>query len=253
MNYELILNNLKDIYVLIIDENNNIIYPKDKKKIEFYNNIYRNYLNEEDCYYYENNYYKLNKTSYYEDDKNYKLLYFQNITDYKNIEINHKFDNLTAILNRDSILSKIDNYLLNTNEHFSIVMIDIDDFKNLNDTYGHIAGDLVLKEIGKTLNEQLKNFLFGRYGGEEFVILLQNSNIDKSVDIMEKVRKSISNISIKYQDHIINNITISCGIYNINFKYNKDNIEEIRNKFIDYADIALYKSKNNGKNQITIY
>ena len=253
MNFELVLNNLKNIYILIIDQNNNIVYPKDEKIKDKCINIYKNYLKDEDCYYHENKYYKLNEVMYYENNEQYKLISFQDITEYKIMEKKYKFDSLTTVLNRDTVLNKIDNYLLSTNEQFSIVMIDIDDFKKLNDTYGHIAGDLVLKHIGKLLNEQLKNYLVGRYGGEEFIILIQNSNKNESVDIMEEIRKKITKISIKHNNNIINNITISCGIYNIDYIYDKNDIEEIRDKFIDYADIALYRSKNNGKNQITVY
>ena len=253
MNYKLILDNLKNIFFLIIDQNNNIIYPKDKKKLKISCNIYNNYLKDEQCYYYDNQYYKLDETIYYQDNKKYEILCFQNITEYKEQEQKYKYDNLTTTLNRDTILSKIDNYLKNTNDNFSIIMIDIDDFKSLNDNYGHIAGDLVLKKIGQILNNYLKYCISGRYGGEEFIILIQNSDITKSMNIIEKIRKEISGISINYLNYIINNITISGGIYNVNYKYDKNNKEEIRNRFIDYADKALYKSKNNGKNQITIY
>lgn len=253
MDYKLVLDSLKNTYILIIDQNNNVIYPNDEKKIKISYNIYNNYLKEEQCYFYDNQYYKLNESIYYQDNEKYKLIYFQNITEYKEKEKKYKYDNLTTTLNRDTVLNKIDNFLKNTNDAFSIIMIDIDDFKKLNDTYGHIAGDLILKKIGQILNKHLKNYLSGRYGGEEFIILIQDSDINKSISIMENIRKEISNISINYLNNTINDVTISGGIYNVNYDYDKKNIEEIRDKFIDYADKALYKSKKNGKNQITIY
>lgn len=253
MNYELVLNNLKNIYILIIDQNNNIVYPKDEKIKDKCINIYKNYLKDEDCCYHDSKYYKLNEVIYYENNEQYKLISFQDITEYKIMEKKYKFDSLTTVLNRNTILNKIDNYLSNTNEQFSIIMIDIDDFKKLNDTYGHIAGDLILKKIGKILNEQLKYYLIGRYGGEEFIILIENSDKNHSIKIMEEIRQKIADISIKHHNSTINNITISCGIHNVDYIYNKSNIEKIRDEFINYADIALYKSKKNGKNQITVY
>ena len=81
MNYKLILDNLKNIFFLIIDQNNNIIYPKDEKKLKISYNIYNNYLKDEQCYYYDNQYYKLDETIYYHDNKKYKILCFQNIPD----------------------------------------------------------------------------------------------------------------------------------------------------------------------------
>lgn len=144
--------------------------------------------------------------------------------------------------------------MLTNQQEFSIIMADIDDFKKINDTYGHIMGDIVLKEIGKILNKELNDCIVGRYGGEEFIILKPNTIINDTISQMEKIKDTISKMVITHENKTIDNISISLGIYNTNQAYdNKLKITDFRNQLINYADIALYKSKNNGKNQITIY
>lgn len=254
MNYELVLDQLSSILILIIDQNNNIIYPKDKKKQQLIKNICHNFSKIDNCYVYKQQYYKATKKIFNQDQDIYKLIYFENITNYKEIEANYKIDSLTTVLNRKAAMTKIDNFLLTNQQEFSIIMADIDDFKKINDTYGHIMGDIVLKEIGKILNKELNDCIVGRYGGEEFIILKPNTIINDTISQMEKIKDTISKMVITHENKTIDNISISLGIYNTNQAYdNKLKITDFRNQLINYADIALYKSKNNGKNQITIY
>lgn len=252
MNYEVILDNLTNIYCLIIDKNNNILYPKNKEKQEIIKNIYKNYSQTNNYSYYKHNYFKFNEKKFKINDEDYKIFYFENITNYINEIKKYEIDNLTTILNRSTVLKKLDEFLSTNKLPFSIVMADIDDFKKINDNNGHIVGDIVLNKIGIILNEKLKKCLVGRYGGEEFIIIIPNSNIDKSLNIVNDIKESICNLKINFQEKYIENISMSFGIYNTN-KIIDNNIEEERKLLINCADQALYKSKNNGKNQITIY
>lgn len=130
---------------------------------------------------------------------------------------------------------------------FSIVFIDIDDFKMINSKYGHLAGDIVLK----TLAEKLKNSIRKsdsacRFGGEEFVLLLHGTNSEKALAIAERIRQEIAKEEIKTFDGKTISITISAGIATVT-KTTK-NINEM----IDMADTAMYKAKHSGKNKVCL-
>ena len=130
----------------------------------------------------------------------------------------------------------------------AIVMIDIDNFKNVNDTYGHKAGDnaiialsLKLKEIGR------ESDIVCRWGGEEFLILLPNTNSNGALVISEKIRKEVENLIIKIENDEELKITVSLGVSSIDNK-NDINMETSINR----ADKALYKAKNSGRNRVCL-
>ncbi len=152
-------------------------------------------------------------------------------------------DQLTGIYNRRYVLSfleKLIEYSKRYNEPFSILIFDIDNFKKINDTYGHLKGDEVLKESAKIVNNALRKAdIFGRWGGEEFLIILPKT--DNPLKIAEKIRKKIENTDFG----IPQKITISIG--GTVFK-GKGSLEEILQK----ADEALYEAKRKGKNQTVI-
>lgn len=133
-----------------------------------------------------------------------------------------------------------------------VIMTDIDFFKRVNDTYGHAAGDLVLKTVSKTIRAQLREYdIAGRYGGEEFALLLPNTRTEEAVMVAERLRKAIENkkidfskLNIEKSDKSIN-VTISSGIYE--FK-NADSPDDLLKK----ADKALYQAKESGRNKIVV-
>ncbi len=131
------------------------------------------------------------------------------------------------------------------NLNFSLVMCDIDKFKSVNDTFGHRKGDEILKAIGRTLLTSLRTSdLVGRYGGEEFVILLPNTSDLEAVEVCEKVRKHIESQKLLGSEFPL---TMSFGI--ASFPIHGSGEEELLEK----ADQALYYSKNNGRNQTTLW
>jgi len=122
-----------------------------------------------------------------------------------------------------------------------IAMIDIDKFKCINDTYGHHAGDLVLKTVAQTINDNIRTFdLFGRYGGDEFVLLMPNTNYAKAASIISRLQDSLDTIAITYNDALIH-VSASFGLYQMHD-------EETLEKVIIEADKKLYEIKENLKN-----
>lgn len=158
------------------------------------------------------------------------------------------YDELTKLPNRRYIDSYLDNSFNDYKKlkiSFAIIMIDIDHFRIFNNTYGHDVGDMVLKMIAETLKNALRNNDFiGRWGGEEFLGIIQISSIEKLVKIVEKIRILVENSFIEYGDSHLN-VTISIGSTLVK---NDDSPTSIQKR----ADEALYKSKENGRNRNTI-
>jgi diguanylate cyclase len=130
----------------------------------------------------------------------------------------------------------------------SLLMTDIDHFKRVNDTYGHIFGDKVLRAMAKILKDNVKGKdVVARYGGEEFVILLPDTSIENARQLAEKIRTTTERCRIKRStdDVAVANITISFGV--ASFKAG-----ESATDFISRADAALYTSKNEGRNRVTV-
>lgn len=161
-------------------------------------------------------------------------------------------DTLTGLYNRRFLYNNINELLLlavRQQSPLSFVMIDIDDFKPINDTYGHLAGDFILSQI----SEMLKNFFrksdfIVRYGGEEFLIVMFNSDHVQSEQALDTLRRAVMGYNFQY-NNISLHITISIGIASCVFTSSTAvvNLE----KLISECDDALYTSKNTGKNKIT--
>lgn len=131
----------------------------------------------------------------------------------------------------------------------SVLICDIDRFKEVNDTYGHLAGDAYLKKTAKVLSRifQRDTDFIARYGGEEFVILLFNHEINEAVVFAERIRTEMEKLELKYGAHRIRT-TMSVGIASC-----IPRLEDKRDKLLDRADKALYRAKRNGKNQVDFY
>lgn len=164
------------------------------------------------------------------------------ITVYKKCKVN---DYLTGVMTRGIFEDTIRSVLRDYSE-FIIIIGDIDNFKMINDSYGHRAGDEALKMVGNVLKENIRNEdIVGRYGGEEFIICLLENDITRAYKIVENIRKKVQNTIIDIGQNKFS-VTMTFGISScsINKKY-EDAIEE--------ADIALYTGKENGRNQTIIY
>ncbi|WP_053954839.1 GGDEF domain-containing protein [Inediibacterium massiliense] len=158
-------------------------------------------------------------------------------------------DYLTKLYNHKSFYEFFQKIIKTTKMNhtpFCLTIIDIDDFKKVNDTYGHVVGDMILKEISLIIQSNTrKTDIAARYGGEEFAILFPNTSIRESQKICERIRKSIENHIFFIHNHKIQ-ITISGGL-------GSAIISSISAKgvfFIEFVDKLLYEAKRFGKNQI---
>lgn len=164
-------------------------------------------------------------------------------------------DALTKVSNRYSLMKEGNNIFSKKDpqhKSMSVILLDIDNFKSINDTYGHAKGDEVLKaiaEIGKRLTKD--DDWFGRLGGEEFVSILSSSHIKEAFKIAEKIRLGIYNydwsqLGLNYQ------LSASIGVANVDFSEDKKSITSF-NTLLNLSDKAMYAAKNTGKNKVVIY
>jgi diguanylate cyclase (GGDEF)-like protein len=182
------------------------------------------------------------------------VVVFQDITELKKlqqklVEQSH-VDALTGLANRRYLLKLMHQEFerIKRNHHSAVlIMADLDHFKNVNDTYGHAAGDQVLKAFAKLMNDTLrKTDIIGRLGGEEFVILLPETALDQALEMAERLKHNAQMFSLNIDQHIIQ-FTVSLGMVEIHPDHN--DIETSLAK----ADNALYQAKSNGRNRIEVY
>ena len=172
----------------------------------------------------------------------YNKLYTKN----KELDNLANTDHLTGLYNRrtmtEHVMTMLSDYKI-TNQPFSVIVCDIDDFKILNDTYGHKCGDEVLKTISTTLSNLIrdKDFLC-RWGGEEFLVLLRNTDVELARTIAERIREKIASINVIYNSQPVS-VTMTFGVASVSEEQNYDSLFKL-------ADGRLYEGKNSGKNVV---
>lgn len=190
-----------------------------------------------------------------------------------------KRDSLMGLYRADCAMKVVREYISHAYENnipFSLVMADVDKFKNVNDTYGHEFGNQVLAIVGRTLLENVRTNLKPvdkesrrmasnklpslerddiviRYGGEEVLLLIKNISLKDTINRVEQIRKKIENIKINEI-----NVTVSFGIFNFDDKnkyphISDDNIYKAVSRIVQNADKAMYNSKKNGRNLTSVY
>ena len=224
--------------IIVKDENEKIVYSNIDNPLSFEQSLIvkgKFRLNENTCY----------TVSYIKrlaKDNNYYT-----ITMYKPCKVN---DYLTGVMTRENFEDVMSGYL-KKNFNFIIIIGDVDNFKMVNDTYGHRAGDQVLKSIGKILNNSVRNTdIVGRYGGEEFSIILPFTKLTEAKMVAERLRKAVeaTHIDVSKVCSADKNIgvTISLGIAEY-----KDGDDE--KTLLQKADKALYIAKEAGRNRSEVY
>lgn len=166
-----------------------------------------------------------------------------------------QYDHLTNALSRSEILYR--GHLeveraKRANSPLGVLMVDIDHFKKVNDQYGHESGDIILKNLKKHCCQILREIdLFGRIGGEEFLVLLPNTNLEDSRAAAERIRKHVEAQINHATNHQAIKITVSIGVtcFHPN-EWNSDDCASIFKSLIKLADNAMYQAKNAGRNQI---
>ncbi len=161
-----------------------------------------------------------------------------------------KYDGLTGLVNRRSLEEGIDREIARAKRYgdsLSILFFDLDNFKKLNDVYGHLAGDAVLKRVAKIiLDEKRTEDIAGRYGGEEMVLILPATEKISALVLGERIRRKVSDQRIPYDENVLE-ITLSGGLACCPV----DSQDPI--KLLEFSDKALYQAKAAGKNNIALY
>lgn len=175
-------------------------------------------------------------------------LHHKLINGYDDLEQKIIFDSLTGIYSRAHILDYLRreyDAALRTNSTFSVIMIDIDDFKRVNDTYGHVTGDKVLRAVATILKEGVRSGdMAARYGGEEMLVLLWGTPATAALDVAEKLRQQV-------QDYAWAEITPGTGVtISLGICDNKNATSNI--ELIEKADTAMYVAKQDGKNKAVL-
>ncbi len=180
-----------------------------------------------------------NKKFQHEEDEKY-LVTLEDITLIQTLATT---DKLTGLFNRvkiDDEIARNYSYFLGFQDIFSVIIVDIDFFKNVNDNYGHLIGDKVLEELAEVLkNSTRKSDIIGRWGGEEFLVICPNTDKSGAVELAESIRSSVK----LYEFSRNLKITVSLGVCDISQCHDT-------NDLIKNADTSLYKAKTNGRNRV---
>lgn len=165
----------------------------------------------------------------------------------KQLEKIARYDTLSGLLNRASLFTAMDTEIeraLRTKTKLSGIMIDIDNFKSVNDSYGHLHGDRVIAEIGRRLENMLRKYdLAGRYGGEEFFVILPNTTLHQAYLIAERFRKRMAESPFDLSGESAT-ITASLGIAELR-------ATETRESWLSRCDTQLYRAKTAGRNKVS--
>lgn len=167
----------------------------------------------------------------------------------KKLDLISRTDELTGLPNRRDMLRTIDNEIqrvTRSKKPFCFIFIDIDHFKNVNDTYGHACGDEVLKHVSATIRNLLRKYdVLARYGGEEFLTLLPETDLEGAKIVAERFRKTIENTTVIFGKLSIK-VTITLGVAQYDHALGAD-------KSIQMADRALYEGKETGRNKVIVW
>jgi two-component system, cell cycle response regulator len=161
-------------------------------------------------------------------------------------------DALTGLYNRRYVMDSMEaeiNRAIRSGAPISVLMLDLDHFKSVNDNHGHAAGDLVLRHVGSVLRESCRVYdVPARYGGEEFCLLLPDTPVENSVTVAERIRRRLESKTVDYRDGSSLRITASIGVAALE----ENDSDKVFGSaaLIDRADRALYVAKDRGRNRV---
>lgn len=167
---------------------------------------------------------------------------------YRQAVTNALVDPLTSVCNRSAFDASVSREISLAKRHknpLAMIILDIDLFKNVNDTFGHLFGDCVLRDVAKRISEEIRDSdIVYRYGGEEFVILLRNTTKKGAHQLAERIRESVSRLNCNYGGNSTN-VTVSQGVALLK-------ATDTENDFFERADKAMYEAKHNGRNRTVV-
>ena len=177
-------------------------------------------------------------------------LALQRVRLYQEIERTAITDGLTGLHTRRYTLERLEEEIARSKERqiqLAFLMMDVDHFKNFNDTYGHLTGDQILREVGRLIRGNIREIdIAGRFGGEEFCVLLPDTDLDGARYAAERIRHSVEGTQIQAYDNTVR-VTISVGIA----IYPKD--AKKGEELVDKSDWTLYKAKKQGRNRVCAF
>jgi diguanylate cyclase (GGDEF)-like protein len=160
-------------------------------------------------------------------------------------------DQLTGVLNRQAVLANLETEIERAarfGHQLSVVMVDLDHFKKLNDSHGHAAGDLILRRVADTLRQNVRSVdVVGRYGGEEFLLVLPETDVDAAASLAEKLRRLVGSEEVALGDGNVSSATLSAGV--AGGSGNHLNVEAL----VRDADNAMYSAKALGRDQVFVF
>ena len=172
----------------------------------------------------------------------------RNAIQYKKATLLAYSDALTGAKNRSTFNESLDREIRLSQRHgqdFTVMVVDIDHFKKVNDTYGHSVGDQALKSVADTIHDCIRTTdMLYRYGGEEFVIFLSNSDCEMSYVIADRILESVRAIGLEVSGQALE-LSVSIGLACLNVQDNRDSL-------FNRADEAMYTAKNKGRDQIRV-
>jgi len=162
-------------------------------------------------------------------------------------------DQLTGLNNRRSFDERLYSEWKRTARdglNISLLLIDIDHFKKINDTYGHLHGDVVLQKVANTIAGSLRRSsdFSARWGGEEFIVMLPNTNTDGAVIVAEFIRKNIEGLTVVFPDEQSTTVTVSIGVC-----ASEPTVDCSVDDLLQGADSALYAAKEGGRNRVLVH
>ena len=182
---------------------------------------------------------------------NYASIAIKNAIEYKKMEQIANYDSLTGFLTKREIIREGNNVrteFIKTRKSFCILMLDLDNFKNVNDTYGHIAGDQVIKMVTQSISKLIRTTDYiGRYGGDEFLLVCPNITQKNALKIADRIRTVIENTNFITEKGDKINITLSIGLY----EFDTSDLSFIEG--VNLADLTLYRVKNSCKNRVMCF
>lgn len=234
--------NAMDDYFLLYDSNGTLIYHN-HEEIPSFKKIEHPFDMKTLWYQNKNKFYQFSEQIIKNQGKNYILCqYHENTQGYYEL-IDFMLDDLTQIPTR-KIINKYLDKLSKNPENAVFILMDIDHFKQINDHYGHEYADQIITEIGSVLNSnRIPNFFFGRYGGEEFLIIIKQKNIQEVLDMVKQLKEKLET---HFNNIIHEPIYFSFGMAN----HGKN---DTLSQTIRATDEALYFVKENGRNNIAYY
>lgn len=264
LNIEKVLKNYNNIIFIVKDEMGNIIYTNNDSFLELYK---KTNLEEMTSVFHDRKndlWYEVDVMHLEDQGKNYRVEVFKNITKLKQRIRELETDETTRLIIKKVTFEEVNKYLkyaVNKNEEFAMMIGDVDFFKQINDTYGHLFGDEVLRKISETLFQGVRHGndrpadIVGRIGGEEILILLKNISSENAYKCAERCRERVSNVSFVHEESKPFSVTMSFGLYHVGIKdlENIDEIDDFRSLILRRCDKALYNSKNNGRNKVSQY